>query len=323
MWVVAIPSFRRARTLRDKTLALLARHGVPPERITVFVADAAEAEEYRGTLDDATYGALQVARPGMAAVRNYITHFYPVGQQILCVDDDVRDLKELDPAQRNKPLQDLGGFVTRAFEEAARTGFRLWGIYPVCNDCRGMRDRVTSDLRYIVGCCFGIVNPGPVLECTLDDKEDFQRSVIMYLLDGGVLRFEHVAPVTKYWTTPGGMQITRTQQRIEASAHAMAKAYTDLARLTIKKRGVEVRLKDARATRTFGVEALAAYSPPRLQMDELLAALQSKKWTKRLRPNVLDKSCFTELAHKSNANAHPGARARHRPPSRLHVRAAE
>ena len=45
MWQVAIPSYRRAALLRDQTLALLKKHGVPRERITVFVANEEEHRE--------------------------------------------------------------------------------------------------------------------------------------------------------------------------------------------------------------------------------------------------------------------------------------
>ena len=37
-YIIAIPSYKRAETLRDKTLQVLKEHKIPAERIHVFVA---------------------------------------------------------------------------------------------------------------------------------------------------------------------------------------------------------------------------------------------------------------------------------------------
>ena len=299
---MAIPSYRRAALLRDQTLALLRRHGVARERITVFVADEVERSEYAAVLDSETYGALHVGVPGIAPIRNFMVRHYVPGTQILFIDDDIRELMEFDAGCHRglRPLQDLQSFVSTAFAEAARTGFRLWGIYLIDNGYF-MRSRATTDLRYIVGCFFGLVNPGPVLEITQPFKEDFERSISMYLLDGGVLRFNHVTPVTRYWTTPGGNNVERKRELANEAALALHRTYPDLTRLRKKKSGVDVRLCDVRAEKRFGVDVLRAYRPC---LDALLEALQAKRWRKMLRRNVYAKPCFTELAHAGNENAH-------------------
>ena len=86
-------------------------------------------------LDPETCGSLQVAVLGMKAVRNFIISFYEVGQQLLCMDDDVQELMELADGYRRsvRPLQDLQAFVTRAFAECSQKGLRLWGVYPLAN----------------------------------------------------------------------------------------------------------------------------------------------------------------------------------------------
>jgi hypothetical protein len=270
-WIVAIPSYKRAETLRDKTLTTLREHRIPRTRIHVFVANKAEYDTYKATLDPATYGHLHIAEPGMAAVRNYITRFFPVGKQIFNMDDDIRGFIEWsEGARRNeRPLRDLAGAITRGFREARRTGFRLFGFYPVANGYF-MRDGApTEDLRYIIGAVWGIVNPGKILTVTIDDKEDYLRSVIMYLLDGGVLRFNNIAPQTAYYKEPGGMQEERTMNRIDRSARVMVEAFPDLVKINLtKKSGMpEVRLRDARTEgeRRFGPAALATYTMPRIE----------------------------------------------------------
>ena len=39
-------------------------------------------------------------------------------------------------------------------------------------------------------------------------------------------------------------------------------------------------------------------------MDKLLEALRTRRWRKRLRPNVSPTACDTDLAHAGNSNAH-------------------
>jgi hypothetical protein len=270
-WVIAIPSYRRATTLRDKTLAVLRAYRIPRDRIHVFVANEEEAATYKATLDPATYGHLHIAEPGMAAVRNFITRFFPIGKPIFNVDDDIRGFLEWSPTARRheRPLRSLSAAITAGFAAARRTGYRLFGFYAVPNGFFMKGGPPSTDLKYIIGSVWGILNPGPsALTVTIDDKEDYLRSVMMYLLDGGVLRFNNIAPQSAYYKEPGGMQETRTMKRIDASAREMVRAFPDLVTLNLtKKSGMpEVRLRDSRpeAERRFGPEVLKSYTLPKL-----------------------------------------------------------
>jgi hypothetical protein len=155
------------------------------------------------------------------------------------------------------------------FAAARRTGYRLFGFYAVPNGFFMKGGPPSTDLKYIIGSVWGILNPGPAaLTVTIDDKEDYLRSVMMYVLDGGVLRFNNIAPQSAYYKEAGGMQETRTLKRIDASARAMVAAFPDLVTLNLtKKSGMpEVRLRDSRpdAERHFGPDALKSYKMPAL-----------------------------------------------------------
>ena len=271
-FVIAIPSYKRAETLRDKSLTMLADKGVPAHLIEVFVATPEEKEIYAKTLKPGSYGKLIVAEPGMGAVRNFITRHYPVGKKILNIDDDIKDFMQLGgPGEKLVPIRDFMGVMRRAFAMAAEKKFRLFGFYPVANHYF-MKNRVTENLRYIIGAAWGIINPGiDQLKVTIDDKEDVQRSVIMYILDGGVLRFENYTPVTAYYKEPGGMQEERTKNRVDKSARAMVEAYPDFCSLNLTKKSgfAEVRLRDKREgdDRVFGPEVLKKYKAPHVTRD--------------------------------------------------------
>ena len=268
-YIIAIPSYKRAETLRDKTLTTLKEHRIPAERIHVFVATPEEKDLYAKTLEAGTYGKLIVAIPGMAAVRNFITGYYPIGQRIVNIDDDIKGFLEFsETARRHEmPLRDLDGFIKRAFAQSQKTGFRLWGIYPVPNGFFMRAGEPSTDLKYIIGAFWGITNPGlDVLKVTIDDKEDYLRSLIMYVADGGVLRFRDIAPKTAYYKEAGGMQEERTKNRVTKSAEALHKAFPDLTKLNATKKSgfLELRLRDARAEgeRKFGLDALKTYKLP-------------------------------------------------------------
>jgi hypothetical protein len=263
-FVIAIPSYKRAETLRDKSLAMLEAKRVPASIVHVFVATEEEKRIYANTLKSGTYGKLIVAEPGMGAVRNFITEYFPKGKKIMNIDDDIKDFMELGSDGKLKPVTSLMPVFREGFQKAASSGFRLFGYYPVANGFF-MKDRVTEDLRYIIGSMWGIINPGiDALKVTLDDKEDVQRSIIMYVLDGGVLRFEQYTPVTAYYKEPGGMQEERTKHRVDVSARALVDAYPGLATLNMTKKSglTEVRLRDKRETPTFGLDVLRSFTAP-------------------------------------------------------------
>ena len=53
---IAIPSYKRAETIKKKTLKLLSNYNIDPERIKVFVADKKEYNEYKKSLALCDYG---------------------------------------------------------------------------------------------------------------------------------------------------------------------------------------------------------------------------------------------------------------------------
>jgi hypothetical protein len=266
-WIIAIPSYKRAETLRDKTLKVLEHYHIPTNKIHVFVANKAEYDTYKATLKPGSYGHLHIAELGMAAVRNFITRFFPVGKPIFSMDDDIRGFIEYSEGanRHEQPLRSLSALIDEGFAMARKTGFRFFGTYPIPNGYF-MKPKVTTDLRYLPGGAWGIINPGAILTLTLDDKEDYLRTIMMYILDGGVIKFNGVAPLTVGYQGDGGMQEDRTLKRIEASARAMVAAFPDLAKLNLTKKSgkAEVRLRDSRPEdqRPVGPAALKAYTMP-------------------------------------------------------------
>lgn len=245
---VVVPSYRRAETCRAKTLTLLAERGQPPELIDVVVADQQDADAYGATLAPGSYGRLRMAVPGIRAVRNWVVDNYPEGSRIVCMDDDVSDLRQRLNATTTEPVPDLPALWAEGFYYADQVGTTLWGIYPVLN-AMFMKPKVRTGLCYVVALCMGlVVEHQPHAYVQLDDKEDFERSIRYYLRHGALARLEWVAPRTRYYTEPGGNQVTRTAARVDSSARQLVAWWPELCSLnTTKKSGhTEVRLRDRR-----------------------------------------------------------------------------
>ena len=190
-------------------------------------------------------------------------NYFPEGQYIFYMDDDiykVYDTVNTSGDIKNKkgnkqvPLKSLKAFIDQAFKLSEKSGITNWGVYPVNNPffmkprTNDIRDYVGTNLCYIIGFMTGVINNRKAEVRTVDDKEDYERSIKYYLKDGGVLRFNNVTCYTKCYKEPGGMQVERTKKRIHDSAVYLTDVYPELCTLnTTKKSGfTEVRLRDRR-----------------------------------------------------------------------------
>lgn len=251
-YVIAIPSYKRAEILKKNTLNYLQNQKINKNKIYIFVANKKEYDLYKKTLPN-YYKKLVIGIVGMGNIRNFITDYFPEKTKIFNMDDDIKGLIKL-TKERNKkngskaisrPFKnnDLHKFINDGFNECKKKNLSLFGIYPAANPFF-MKKRITYDLRYIIGSVWGNINDKN-LKVSLDDKEDFERSIKHYKQYGGVVRFENITANTPYMTCTGGMQVLRTNKRILESAKYLANKYPDLCTYYIKKKGfAEVRLKD-------------------------------------------------------------------------------
>ena len=113
-----------------------------------------------------------------------------------------------------------------------------------------MTDTVTTDLRFIVGPFWGMINRHRKdLQLTINEKENSERTLQNWVIDGSVLRFNNIGIETKYYKNKGGMQNNSTDpnyRKEEAlkSAHYLHNKYPTLTKLNLsKKSGIpEIKL---------------------------------------------------------------------------------
>lgn len=260
-WTLCIPSARRAETLAAKTAPMVEAGGVPLDRVRVFVPDEADLLAYQAALPTRWWSTLEVlahepehagtedvgVRPhGLGAARNAIVSSFAPGDRIVQVDDDLRGVLRRVSEKRAEPVA-LAEAIEECWSVLPAEG-ALWGIYPVRNPYF-MKDRVRHDLTYICGGLFGQVVSGEEWErVRLDDKEDFERSLRTYEALGTVTRVEYLAIDTQGYAGDGGMQASRTRERVDVAARWLAEQYPDLCSLNLKKKSgwAEVRLRDRR-----------------------------------------------------------------------------
>ncbi len=263
MYVVAIPSYQRAELLNKKTLKTLYEYNIPRNRIYIFVANKEEEVIYKENLNKEFYGHIIVGVKGLKNQRNFIANYFPEGQEILNMDDDIGGFKILKHKDQKRivdstqgyrkgyfldTLENLDDFVKSAFKNLKKNKLYLWGIYPIANPYF-MFPLITTDLKLIVGPVWGSINRHDNnLKLTIDEKEDVERTLQYYTKDGGVMRFNNICVQTTYYKTPGGMQADKRDRKQDAieSAIYLNKKYPELTKLYFGKKSgyAEVKLKD-------------------------------------------------------------------------------
>lgn len=231
---VAIPSYMRADIISNLTLKYLYDKNYPTFLIRIFVASDEERFRYAAAIPRHLYSEIVVGVPGLAAQRNFISNFYPEGEIIMQLDDDVKGLKILYPGIA---FLDLVREGCRAIYEQ---GAGLWGVMPN-DDGRKMQARTTRHLTHILGSFFICRNHRDIV-ITTTDKEDFERSILYFRRYGSVCRFQGAGVITRYDNMPGGLQTADRRQRMKADMEYLVLNYPEYVKTVVKKKGLDITL---------------------------------------------------------------------------------
>jgi hypothetical protein len=258
-YVVAIPTYRRRTALASKTLPLLLARGVDPQRITIVVADLAEADSYRAVLLPGTYGRISVASVTLRSARHHIAALYPDGTPVVQIDDDVSDVVEAVDKKTLRPVPNLDRMFRDAFTTAADKSCYLWGVAPVPNAFYLNPGKASAGLKFCIGTLFGWWSRGPhhtTQRLYLDEKEDYERTLRFYDHDGQVLRLDGVSIKTRHYEEPGGMQEYRTVQDSHFAAAYLQSQWPQYVHINTKRTGPRTEIL-LRARKRTSMEAPA------------------------------------------------------------------
>lgn len=241
---IAIPSYKREDILKEKTLNYLKEANIPSSIIDVFVANKEEYEIYAEKIPSSLYNNLIIGEETLHKQRNFIREYYPQNTLLLNLDDDIEQLETSNGCNLIPIKENLSKIIEYGFYLLKKEKTRLLGIYAARNHFF-MSNDYSKGLYYCIGSCFWTINDkDKLLDVQLEDKEDYERSIKSYLKYGHIIRLNNVTAKTGYYTTKGGMQETRTPQRVEKSGRYLISKYPNLCEENkARKEHFEVKFK--------------------------------------------------------------------------------
>lgn len=244
----AIPSYKRPDGLYKKTLTVLKEYNIPSKDITIFLHSNEEKQSYESLIPKTYYGKIVVHNlpKGIKGVRNYIMDYYPLNAEYISLDDDVSGF--LQPKNgKLHPISSLKDIVSKAFKICKEKKISMWGFYPVCNAYFMKGDPITYDLRFIVGGCMGFINKRR--HVTLNLKVDYELTLINFIADNGILRFNDICVKHTTFSKKGGIEQSYDDRLAEYKkvSKILVDKYPEYVILNKKKEG-EILLTRKKAT---------------------------------------------------------------------------
>ena len=245
---IAIPSYKRAELLKKVTLKTLERYGAEKDRITIFVANEQQAEEYKSVIDGYRIVVAEIGQ--LNAYRFYHREYYEKGTPLLNLDDDIYDIRQRNDLDKLEPYDGtIDELITLGFDLCAASGAKMWGINPV-NNAFFMRDWAVIGLRYICGNFYGNYAGDPAIigedrPSLLSSGDDYETTIRSFLANGAVARIDWLTPMTKYFATNGGIDsevkdkgYDHRQQEHAQELQAIIERYPDLTSPQVKANGI-------------------------------------------------------------------------------------
>jgi len=184
---------------------------------------------------------------GLIQQRYFIEKYFNEGDFIIMIDDDISQI-DLSLSEFNN-LQD---FFNYSFQKCKEHNSFIWSVYPVFNPFYRQKQKdITTHLNFCVGTFYGIINRPDLQNIQLnkylnnDEKEDVLRTLLYFINDGIVLRFNRIGFKTIYYGSVGGMG--KKNDRISASISAcniLQNNFNDYGSIWVRKSGIaEFKLK--------------------------------------------------------------------------------
>ena len=241
---IAIPSYKRPETIKNKTLKLLMDHNIDKNKITIFVADNDEEKIYKQSLGNEYKIVVGVHTIGNQ--RNFIERYYNENTRVVMFDDDldgvfIKNENNLDPIDNIE--NDL---IINGFNECIKNNSYVFGVYAAAN-AYFMLNRIYTKLCYIPGGVFGvIIQHDNFLQRKTNHGEDYEYSIRQYIKNKIVVRFDYITIKSKFFKEQGGLQTIRTKQYIYDSIKWIQDEFPEYCKMYIRKSSgnAELRLKD-------------------------------------------------------------------------------
>lgn len=199
-----------------KTLSLLSRQGIPARRVTLFVSDKGEKENYATVLNGSPWEGVDivVGVRGIRAQRNFIVKHFEPNAYIVSLDDDLHDIIwKSRPGNSADTVQSLpaGGLQALIFDAHSRMkkyGAWICGLCVSDNPMSMQIDGLSTRNGEVNGFLYFFINrhDEELLPTVADATEDAERSLRYFRKDGVVLRYRQYAGKTLVFKNRGGLQ---------------------------------------------------------------------------------------------------------------------
>ncbi len=249
---ICIPTFNRPKILRERTVDLLRRTNgyFLLHKVILFFENEEQVSLYLDAFEDEWWKKWISSRKvitnteGIGAKRNFIRKYAKDEKlvNVFCIDDDIDEFYFFED-----PVQDLDDFLQTAFKETKKKKLNCWGVSAFHNPFY-LKDNTTTNLKYICGAFYGFIvdQDKPVLQTSYNHYEDFEFSILHFIRDGGVLRYNGYAIKTKYFGEGGINQsyggLENRKKDMKEAGERFVSEYPNYSRLIEKKYGFDIRL---------------------------------------------------------------------------------
>ena len=248
---IAIPSSGRSELLLNKTIKYLKMTNIDFKNVDIFLSKADELNDYTDKLKEYPVNIIVANNDSINAQRNFMVRYYDVGQCVIGIDDDINSIESKINDKKTFTLIDLVELGEHAFSLCKKYKLNLWGINSSFNPFF-MKNNISFNLKFIAGGFYGWINSKDdksfVLEERYHLKEDYERTIKYYRDDGGVIRYNYLAPNTKVYAYKGGIQDYRTPESEKKGVDYMLETYPMFCKInnSRKSKFAQIRLFDQR-----------------------------------------------------------------------------
>ena len=213
---VCIPSYNRLNGIKTKTLKLLHQYDVA--NINIFVSTQKDYDEYKKE-DIGNIVLVPEEYKGIGAVRSYIVNEWAEDKDhIVFMDDDIEMVKDLNGAEVN-----VKDFFENFFIKLQEEELYFGGI-PLCANPFFMKDEWSTKLKYISGAIqfVRVDKSREKIDCRYRHFEDYVYDILYFKRDGGCVRYNGCAPITKNYNPDGGIagEMGGMDKRLDSEAVA-------------------------------------------------------------------------------------------------------
>ena len=235
---VAIPTYNRQQTIKEKSLAWLEKEGVADSDIYLFVHSDKIKKQYCEVLGD-RYNVIVGVKEYVPQLQ-YMADYFDEGEDVLFMDDDLKGM--LVKQGYEKHYKDLPTLCSEAFERIKKMDCYLWGVYPSSNRFF-MRGNITYSFKIIIGGIYGMIIRKDKW-FTVPMKTDYELTIKHWIKDGIVTRYNYLGADTQIYSGKGGLQGVGRERLSHIASMTLLDRYPNLVALKKSKSGhQEIRLK--------------------------------------------------------------------------------